>query len=161
VVAETDAGDGITSAEGRLVSMQLAYLRTDLSEVKATMGSMATSLASLVRIEEQQSTMRQGLDRAFLAIQKGDDRDGMIRVEIDKLDNDIGRRLTAIENELPNYRGLRRWVIGGILAGIAMMAVALFSQFVIDPMKRGWNTQPQVQKPAVYSVPVWRHRDVR
>lgn len=137
-MAETDPVDGITSAEGRLVSMQLAYLRSDLAEVKGTMTNMASSLASLVRIEEQQSTMRQGLDRAFTQIAKSDDeRDA------------IGKRLDKVENELPNYRGLRKWIIGGILSGLGILTTAVFFQFIVSPLQRGWTLQPP-QKPAIY-----------
>lgn len=123
--------------------MQLAYLRGDLAEVKGTMANMATSLASLVRIEEQQSAMRAGLERAFTEIAKADDERAAINA-----------RLSAVEQELPGYRGLRKWVIGGILAGLAMMGTVLFKQLVLDPLQRGWMMQPQ-QKPAVYSTLTW------
>jgi len=135
--------DGITSAEGRLVSMQLAYLRGDLAEVKGTMANMATSIASLVRIEEQQSAMRAGMERAFTEIAKGS-------TETEGLE----KRITAVEQELPNYRGLRKWVIGGILAGLAMLGTLVFKQIILDPLQRGWTMQPP-QKPAVYSTRVW------
>jgi hypothetical protein len=138
--AEGIASQGISSPEGQLLSMQLAYLRSDVSEVKSSVSNMASTLAGLVRIEEQQSSFREGLSRAFTE-----------NAKTNKHAEELDKRIDKIEGELPSYRGLRRWVIGGILTGIAMLSIALFNQLVIDPMRRGWSI-PTPQKSAFVHV---------
>ena len=112
-------GDGITSAEGRLLAVQMSALRDDLREVKETMRSMASSLEKMVRIEEQQKDMRSSINRAF----------DEIKIDRSRA-NEIEARVAAIERTMPGLRELRGWVIGGVLSGLAMMATALVTFFI-------------------------------
>lgn len=45
---------------------------------------------------------------------------------------DHERRIQNIEIDLPGLRELRKWVIGGILAGIGMMGAALLKLVIYD-----------------------------
>ena len=114
----SDMGDGITSAEGRLLAVQMGALRDDVRDVKDTMRGMAKSLEQLVRIEEQQKDMRSAINRAFDDIKAN-------RIKID----DTGARVSMIEQQLPGLKELRRWVIGGILSGNGMIATAVIYWF--------------------------------
>ena len=113
-----DVGDGITSAEGRLLAVQMGALRDDVRDVKDTMRDMAKSLEQLVRIEEQQKDMRASINRAFDEVKTN-------RIKID----DTTARVAAIEQQLPGLKELRRWVIGGILSGNGMIASAVVYWF--------------------------------
>jgi len=110
--------DGITSAEGRLLAVQMGAMRDDVREVKDTMRDMARSLEQLVRIEEQQKDMRAAMVRAF----------DEIRTERERREP-IESRIGSIERDLPGLRELRRWVIAGVLSGLAMLASSLMLYF--------------------------------
>lgn len=114
-----DMGDGITSAEGRLLAVQMGALRDDVREVKDTMREMARSLEQLVRIEENQKEMRSSIVRAFDEIK-------INRSRIDLTDG----RVSLIENQLPGLRELRRWVIAGVLGALGMVASSIIYWFV-------------------------------
>lgn len=128
-MADTMSSDGITSAEGRLLAVQMDALRDasakqmdalrdDVREVKSTMREMARSLEQLVRIEEQQKDMRSALGRAFEEIDK----------ERGKRDA-VEKRVAAIEHVMPGLRELRGWVIAGVISGVGMIAGSIVFYF--------------------------------
>jgi len=135
--------DGITSAEARLLNVRMGALTEDVREVKTTMQGMARSLEQLVRIEEQQKDMRSALGRAFdeVSIERGKreliesrvsviERDLSTAAETRRKADDIDNRLSSIERDLPGLRELRRWVVGGVLSGLAMITASLISFLV-------------------------------
>ena len=111
--------DGITSAEGRLLSVQMGAMRDDIREVKDTMREMAKSLEQLVRIEEQQKDMRLSISRAF-------DELKTYREQLDRVE----KRVSSVEQMMPGLRELRGWVIAGVLSGVAMVASSVVFYFV-------------------------------
>ena len=113
----------LTSIEGTVLAVKLDHLKEQMVEMTKGMTEMQKTLQMLVRVEEQQRDFRGALDRAF----------SEIKTERDKL--------TLLLQEMPSYRALRRWVIGGIIAGMGMMGVALFNLLVIQPLYRGYGQQ--------------------
>lgn len=109
--------DGITSAEGRLLAVQMVALRDDIREVKDTMRDVAKSLEQLVRLEENQKEMRSAVERAFdeIKINRG-------KVEV------LEGRVAAIEKL--RVGELRSWVIGGVISGNGMIASAIIYWFI-------------------------------
>ena len=106
--------DGITSAEGRLLAVQMGALRDDVRDVKDTMREMAKSLEQLVRIEEQQKDMRAAISRAF----------DEIKIERRKRE-EVESRVTTIEQAMPGMRELRNWVVGGVIGSLTMLTSAI------------------------------------
>lgn len=106
--------DGITSAEGRLLAVQMGALRDDVKEVKETMREMARSLEQLVRIEEQQKDMRSAIGRAF-------DEMKAERVKREELE----ARVAVVEKSMPGMNEMRKWLIGGVTSGIALLLAAV------------------------------------
>lgn len=106
--------DGITSAEGRLLAVQMGALRDDVKEVKETMREMARSLEQLVRIEEQQKDMRSAIGRAF-------DEMKAERVKREELET----RVAVVEKSMPGMNEMRKWLIGGVTSGIALLLAAV------------------------------------
>lgn len=122
-MADSLISDGINSAEGRLLAVQLSALREDFKEVKETMRGVARSLEQLVRIEEQQKDMRAAIGRAF------DDIKGN-RQKHDELESRVG----LVEQAMPGMKEMRNWLIGGILT-----LISLFTSAVIYYLKNHLN----------------------
>lgn len=126
-----DENDGMTTIEARVLAVKIDALKQDVGEMRSSVGAMARSMEALVRLEEQQRDMRGAVQRAF----------DELKAESGKRE-ELAREITNIKSELPGYRELRRWVIGGVLAGVGMMAAALISLLIVDPMKRGYQLPP-------------------
>ena len=71
-----------------------------------------------------------------------------LRTELTADVKDHERRLKLIENDLPGLREMRKWVIAGILASIAMMGVALIKLVIVDVPRIPGTTTTTVQQPA-------------
>ena len=69
--------------------------------------SIGQSISLLVRVDERQVAIAERLQAGAVTMQKHEDR------------------LTAIETAMPGLKEMRRWVIGGILAGIGMIGAAV------------------------------------
>lgn len=106
--------DGITSAEGRLLAVQMGALREDVKEVKETMRGMARSLEQLVRIEEQQKDMRAAINRSFDEI-KGE------RHKREELES----RVSTVEQAMPGMKEMRNWLVYGIVSTIGLITGAI------------------------------------
>lgn len=121
----------ITSIEGAVLAVKLDNLKDNVAEMLKVMGKMQDTLQTLLKVEEQQRDFRGALDRCF----------GEIKVEREKF--------AAMQLEMPGIRSMRKWVVGGVVAGASMMAAALFNLLVIQPLYRGYNVQP----PQTFIVP--------
>lgn len=135
----TQAQQGITSAEGNLLSMQLQYLRADVSDVKGEVKRIADNVQQLMILEGQQSSFREGLSRAFEEIKTE-------RGKRETLDERVG----GIEGELPKYAELRSVIFRLFFITLGAIALAVLTQFILDPLKRGWNNGPPPQKASIY-----------
>lgn len=113
----------MSSIEGRLLAGSMSELKSDVGEMRASLSAMQRAMEALVRIDEQQITIRSSLGRAFDEVKEERNRRELLDARVQKLEVDS-----------PSYKELRRWVIGGVLAGMAMMGAALFKSVVIDPM---------------------------
>lgn len=127
-MADTEA---MTTVEARLMAATLSALQGDMSEMRTSMAGMRSALEALVRMDEQQSNMRAAIGRAF----------DEVKAEREKREALEGR-VRIMEVDAPSYKELRRWVIGGVLTGILMMAGALFKVVVSDPLDRGYVRPP-------------------
>ncbi len=121
----------MTSTEARLLAGTLSELKTDVGEMRSSLLGMQRAMEALVRIDEQQITIRGAIGRAF----------DEIKEERSKRE-DLDARVQKLEVDAPSYKELRRWVIGGVLAGMGMLAAALLKIIVIDPMSAAYVVRP-------------------
>ena len=122
---ETTAQPMITSIEGTVLAVKLDHMKEQMAGILAVMEKMQSTLSLLATIEQQQRDFRGALDRAFAEI----------KIEREKV--------AAMMLEMPQYRSLRRWAIGGAIACMGMLGTTMFTLLVIQPLYRGYGIQPQ------------------
>lgn len=152
------ATDGaITSAEGRVIAVQIGGLQREMTEVKSAMVGIRVALDALVRMEERQADFRTALGRAFdeikaerelrISLEKGvRDRWGDFEKSRDDYRDGLNRRIAEVEQQMPGFRELRKWVITGVLAGVGLILAGVVTMVVVDPMRRGYEKQSMQQK---------------
>jgi hypothetical protein len=97
-----------------------------MERVEESVGKMAEAVTKLAVIEERQVSDRAALERAFIAIQKTDERcSAMFEKCVAKLEK-TDSRVDALEVEAPESKQTSEWVKGAIYgaAGLAAMFVA-------------------------------------
>lgn len=97
-----------------------------LGRVEESVDKMADAVTKLAVIEERQVSDRQALERAFMAIQKTDERcSAMFEKCVEKLEKTDGR-VDALEAAAPESKQTSEWVKGALYgaAGLAAMFVA-------------------------------------
>ena len=100
-------GDTMTSIEARLIESSLSQMRAELTRQGDTLVGINESLRTLTRVEEAQVHIKDRLSEGSKKL------------------TDHEQRLVAIEQQMPGLKEMRRWVIGGILAGVGMIGTAL------------------------------------
>ncbi len=121
----------LTTSDIRVLQATIDGVKSDVGEMRMELASVRRAMEALVRMEEQQSSIKTALGRAFDEIKEE-------RVKREATE----ARLRLLEVDAPSYRELRRWVIGGVLTGIAMMAAALFKIIIGDPLERAYVVRP-------------------
>jgi hypothetical protein len=106
--------DGISSLEARLLSNGLAHIQEEFKRQGATLSGINQSLQVLARVEQSQVHISERL------------KEGSTKLS----DHEI--RLAKIESRMPGLAEMRRWVVGGILSGVAMIGVALVKLVIIS-----------------------------
>jgi hypothetical protein len=130
--------DAMTSTEARLLAAGIMELKSDVGDMRLSLQGMQRAMEALVRIDEQQINMRSSIGRAFDEVREE-------RQKREALDS----RLHLLEVDAPSYKELRRWVVGGVLTGVAMLAAALLKVVVLDPVSAAYL----VQRPAAIIQP--------
>lgn len=104
----------LTSAEARIIGATLAHLASETKRNADAVVSINENLHVLTRLEQAQGHI---LDRL---------RDGATQM------NDHERRLRELEQPMPGLLELRRWVVGGVIASVSMMGLALAKLVIVD-----------------------------
>ena len=126
----------MSSTEARLLHASMTDVKNDLGEMRASLSAMQRAMEALVRIDEQQINMRSSIGRAFDEVRE--ERQKREAVEV---------RLHLLEVDAPSYKELRRWVVGGVLTGLAMLAAALLKVVVLDPVTAAYIVRPSAISP--------------
>ena len=106
----------ITSAEAQILAADIKHIRQDMARQTNSIESISRSLQVLTRLEEGHSQIMEKIT--------------VVGAETRAHET----RLQAIERDMPGLREVRRWVIGGVLAGIGMMGMSLVKLTLIDPV---------------------------
>ncbi len=97
-----------------VLSLKLDNQNKDIDEIKGTLKSVAATLVTVGRIEDRQITLINEMGKA------------------DKRHEKIEDRVKVIEDDMPGLREMRRWVVGGVVAGVGMIGIAVVS-LVLSP----------------------------
>ena len=97
--------------DGRLmvVEERIKTIAADVTDMKATMKDIASSLSTLAVLEVRHNTTAESLSRAFKAITINSER------------------IEKIERKLPNINLASSWVFKGVIGTIAIVASAIVS----------------------------------
>ncbi len=105
-----------------------AHVKDTVTNMDQKLDKIVDALSSLVRIEERQQATG---DRLAMGAQTFQDHESRLRkVELDIPDN-LDKRLSSIEVDMPGLKELRKWVILGVLGGLGMMGTALVKLVLI------------------------------
>lgn len=107
--------DTITSAEARLLTAEFQHFRSELGRQGDTLKAISDSLRILTRLEESHTHVLEQLKNGSMTM------------------TDHERRLQDVEKTLPALIETRKWVIGGIIAGVSMIGIALMKLVIVDP----------------------------
>ncbi len=142
-----DDGSAMNTLEARLLASAINDLKAELRDIRDGMNGMRQALEALVRIDAEQINFRQSIGRAFDEIKQE-------REKREKIDE----RIHLLEVDAPSYRELRRWVIGGVLTGVAALLASMFAIvfkiIISDPVERGFQRQAPPSPPI--SSQLWR-----
>lgn len=118
----------LQSTEAKLIQLSLDHIRESQSAQAESLRRLGASLESLVKLEQAQGQILEKL-------RDGSERMNKLDMRITDNQHDLSNRVASLERDMPSLIELRKWVIGGMLAGIGMMGVALFKMVLVDPMQ--------------------------
>jgi chromosome segregation ATPase len=101
--------DHVTSLEARFIEAAINQMRSEMTRQGDTLVGINESLRILARVEEAQANIKERLQEGSRKLSEHSDR------------------LSQIENQLPGLEELRKWVVGGVLAGAGMIGLAILS----------------------------------
>lgn len=120
----------LASAEARIIGASLSHLASETKRNADAVEQINQSLRVLTRLEQAHGTV---LDKL---------KEGSMRM------TDHEGRLLTIEKYMPGLLETRKWVVGGVLAGIAMIGGALFKLVILDvPRIPQYVVQQPMQAP--------------
>jgi len=88
-----------------LLNMRLGTLHDDVGEMKAAMKDLAAAITKLALIEERQSNAAAAMERAFLALEK------------------VENRLAVLEAHVPANKRVSIWIDRATWAGMGLLAM--------------------------------------
>jgi hypothetical protein len=123
--------NGMTSMEARLLDANMKHFESELKRHGDMLSSISQSLQTLARVEQSQVEIKDRLKEGSVKLTEHEKRIVLVEAIIPQVVSnardlgDVDKRLIAVETALPSLVETRRWVIAGILAGVAMIGVAL------------------------------------
>lgn len=116
------------------LSAQMRYIQQDVERQAKMLLEISTSLRALTAVEIHQ-------EQILSSMVKGEGR-------MEALD----KRLDTVEREMPSLLETRKWVVGGVLAAVGMMAAAIFQLTILAPALQSQAFSPK-PKPALVEQP--------
>lgn len=155
--AADDAMSVLASAEARILGVMLSQLASETKRNADAVVAINETLHVLTRLEQGQGHVLESLKEGRITMSKHGDR----LAEIEKHMPDLLKhheRLAKIEPHMPGLIETRRWVVGGVIAGVSMICLALVKLVVLDiPRIPAYlppaTVQQQPQQPPQATVP--------
>lgn len=104
------------------LEQQVNHFGASATRIERKLDSIDETLKSLVRIEERQIATNARLVNVEEFQKEQADRLQAIEVA---LPENLDKRLVTIETKMPGLLESRRWIVGGVLASVGMLGVAL------------------------------------
>lgn len=145
--AADDAMSVLASAEARILGVMLSQLASETKRNADAVIAINETLHVLTRLEQGQGHVLDSLKEGRITMGKQADR----IAEIEKHMPDLlkhSERLAKIEPHMPGLIETRKWVVGGVIAGVSMICLALVKLVIIDiPRIPVYSQPPAVQQP--------------
>jgi hypothetical protein len=103
---------------------KIMALRDDFVAMRSSIDKLADGMSVLIKVEERQAVLIDEMSR-LAAMHSA------IEVKGEAAHDAIYLRLTEIEKVMPGLIETRRWVVSGIIAGVAMMLIAVASLVIV------------------------------
>ena len=103
----------MTTPSIEVFAAKLDSVQSDVSTIKARLDTVSEALTRLEERHDQTTQAIQTLTRAVA---------------------DQERRLGSLERDQPGLLEVRRWIISGVVAGVAMIGLALAKLVILDPI---------------------------
>jgi hypothetical protein len=97
-------------------------LHSSLQHTNTQLGAIGQALTSLARIEERQIASKDKLEE----INTG--QDGIftrLRLLEHSIPDNLGKRISAIESQMPGLQESRKWVVSGLVGACTLLAANL------------------------------------
>lgn len=107
--------DLLQSTEARLLGREMRNMREHMEQFAVSQREISASLAVLSRLEVNHASF---LER---------------QIELAKTTRNQEERLRSVELDMPGLKELRKWVIGGVIAGVGMLGASLIKLVIVDP----------------------------
>lgn len=111
-----------------VLEQRMDNLGETVNRVDTKLDGIANTLSSLARIEERQMNTNEKIAQAA---NQNADHELRIRKLEDAMPNNADGRMTTIEMAMPGLIESRKWVIMGILAGLAMIGTGILKLVLI------------------------------
>lgn len=105
-----------------VLEFRVSSLEKVVGEIGQSVKSIDGSLQALTRLEARHAETRDGLARAFAAVQRLEDEDL----------KDHENRLRVMEADMPTVRLIRGWVIAGVIGVVSLVGVAVVGIVLIS-----------------------------
>lgn len=105
-------GDQVNKGE---MTARLEAIQGSIGEIKERLDTMGAALVNLTRLETLHTQHSEALGRAFTEIRL------------------VQERSERMEREMPGLIEMRKWIVTGVVAGLAMILGALFKLAIVDP----------------------------
>lgn len=106
-----------------VMSHNIQRMREDMGDLRAVVGKLTDAVTKLAVVEERQIADRVALERAFLAIQKADERcTAMFEKCVEKMERTEGR-VDVLEQAAPMQAQTSQWIMTAVWAVVAAAAM--------------------------------------
>lgn len=106
----------MTTPSIEVFAAKLDSVQSDVSAIKVRLDTVSEALVTLTRLEERHDQTTQEIQTLTRAVADQD------------------RRLGSLERDHPGLLEVRRWIISGVVAGVAMIGLALAKLVILDPI---------------------------
>ena len=133
----------MSDPEVQIIHHRLSVVEKAVERISEGVQKIAEYTGKLAVLEERHAETRDGLERAFTAIEK-----------VGREHENTEARLQNIEVVMPGLKETRKWVVGGILAIVGMVGLAMVAIVVNTPMQNQVNIRMPGSSQAPTAQPV-------
>jgi hypothetical protein len=122
--------DPVSAVEINHLKESFRRVESNVQGLHGKIDNLGASLETLTRIEERQASTNERLADGARTMNMLTARVAVLERDVPE---DLPARLAAIETQMPGLTELRKFVVGGVVAGVGMILVALVALVLKGP----------------------------